>query len=356
MNSLDNVKILKKYDVSDMLKLIESFPGQAREAADIGSRFKLPDMYKCEYANIVCAGLGGSAIGADIMRSYVADEAKTPISVSRNYTLPNFVGNTSLVIASSYSGNTEETLSAYKDARGRGAKIIVITSGGQIREMAKADGNACLIIPSGLPPRCALGLSFFPLLAIMSKLGVIEDKTKEVNETIKVLQNLAAKAVGAAVAEKKNIAKRIASDLYGKYGIIYGGQDHIDCVVTRWRGQIAENSKALASSHVFPEMNHNEIVGWENPKTLINKFVVVILRDKSDHPRTAKRMDISKAIMKKKAAKIIEVQSIGESLLARMFSLIYIGDFVSYYLAILNKRDPTPVESVTYLKNELAKG
>ena len=356
MGNLDSVKILKKYDISDMLKLIESFPEQAREAAGIGSKFNLPDTYKTEYANIVCAGLGGSAIGADIMRSYVADEAKTPISVCRNYTLPNFVSAKSLVIASSYSGNTEETISAYKDAKARGARIIAITSGGQIRDMAKADGNACLVIPSGLPPRCALGYSFFPLLALMSKIGVITDKSKEVNETIKVLGDLRDKKIGAVVAETKNIAKKIASDLYEKYGIIYGGQDHIDCVVTRWRGQIAENSKALASSHVFPEMNHNEIVGWENPKALIKKFVVVILRDKSDNPRTAKRMDISKIIMKKKAAKIIEVQSVGDSLLARIFSLVYIGDFASYYLAILNKLDPTPVESVTYLKNELAKG
>lgn len=355
MSDLDSANSLKKYDVSGMLKLIESFPEQAKEAALIGSRFKLPDSYKHEYANIVCAGLGGSAIGADIMRSYAADEAKTPVSVSRNYTLPNFVGKNSLVIVSSYSGNTEETLGAYKDARGRGASIIAITSGGRIQEMAKADGNACLIIPPGLPPRAALGYSFFPLLILMSKIGIITDKSKDIDETIKALENLRDKLVGAAVALEKNIAKKIASDLHDKYGIIYGGQDHIDCVVTRWRGQIAENSKALSSSHVFPEMNHNEIVGWENPKALIDKFVVVILRDKSDHPRTAKRMDISKVMMKKKAAKIVEVFSTGESLLTRIFSLVYTGDFVSYYLAILNECDPTPVESITYLKDELGK-
>lgn len=356
MGNLDDVKMLAKYDVSGMLDLIESFPKQAKEAAGIGAKFSLPDTYRTEYANIVCAGLGGSAIGADIMRSYVADESMTPIFVCRNYTLPNFVGPKSLVIVSSYSGNTEETLSAYKDALGRGARIIAITSGGKVRDMAREDGFACLEIPSGFPPRCALGYSFFPLLALMSKIGVIKDKSKEVEETIKVLEDLKNKRTGAAVAESKNIAKKIASDLHDKYGIIYGGQDHIDCVVTRWRGQIAENSKALASSHVFPEMNHNEIVGWENPETMLKRFVVIMLRDRSDHPRTAKRMDISKVIIKKKAAGVIEVESSGDSLLARIFSLVYIGDFASYYLAILNKRDPTPVESVTYLKNELAKG
>jgi len=356
MGNLDNANFIKKYDPSGMSKLLGSFPEQVREAAGIGAGFRLPDGYKREYADIVCAGLGGSAIGADIMRSYAADEAMTPISVVRNYTLPNFVGRDSLVVVSSYSGNTEETISAYKDAKARGARIIAMTSGGRIEEMAKADGNACLIIPPGLPPRCALGYSFFPLLALMSKIGVIADKSADIDETIGVLAGLKSRLLGPAVSGKKNTAKKIAAELYGKYPIIYGAQDHVDCVVTRWRGQIEENSKALASSHVFPEMNHNEIVGWENPKALVRKFVAVVLRDRSDHPRIAKRMDISKAIMKTKAAKVIEVWSSGESLLARIFSLVYIGDFVSYYLAILNKCDPTPVKRITYLKNELEKG
>ena len=355
MGNLDSMKVLKKYDVSDMLELIENFPAQAAEAALIGNGFKLPDSYKANYSNIVCAGLGGSAIGADIMRSYVADEAATPIFVCRNYTLPNFVSRQSLVIVASYSGNTEETISAYKDAKARGAKIIAMTSGGEIAKMAKSDSNACVIIPSGLPPRCALGYSFFPLLALMTKIGVIGDKTKDIEETIKTLEGLNKKLIGAAIPEKNNQAKRIASSLHDKYVIIYGAQDHIDCVITRWRGQIAENSKALSSTHVFPEMNHNEIVGWENPKKMLKDFVVIILRDKSDHPRTSKRMDITKVIIKKKAGRIIEVKSSGSGLLARVFSLIYIGDFVSYYLAILNKRDPTPVESVMYLKTELGK-
>jgi len=355
MGDLDSLKAMKKYDVSDMLKLIADFPEQASEAAKIGKRFSLPESYKTGYSSIVCAGLGGSAIGADIMRSYVADESATPIFVCRNYTLPNFVGSNSLVIVASYSGNTEETISAYKDAKARGARIITMTSGGEIAKMAKSDSNACVIIPSGLPPRCALGYSFFPLLALMSKIGVISDKSKDIEETIDTLRDMNKNLVGAAVAEKKNPAKRIAASIQGKYAIIYGGQDHIDCVITRWRGQIAENSKALASTHVFPEMNHNEIVGWENPKKMLKDFVVIILRDKADHPRTSKRMDITKIIIKKKAGQILEVKSLGSSLLARVFSLIYIGDFASYYLAILNKRDPSPVESVMYLKTELGK-
>ena len=158
------------------------------------------------------------------------------------------------------------------------------------------------------------------------------------------------------VGEEKNIAKKIARSLLNKYAILYGANQHIDVVLTRWRGQLAENSKALSATHVFPEMNHNEIVGWRNPANLMKDLVVIMIRDSGDHTRTAKRMDISKTIIQKTGAEIIEVSSKNdEGLLERIFLLIYMGDFVSLYLAILNGVDPTPVDSVTYLKNELAK-
>lgn len=348
--------MMKRYDKEKMLALIESFPEQCRDAKKIGMKFELPGEFKARYEEIVFTGVGGSAIGADLVRSYVADEAQAPILVNRNYTLPRFVDKGSLVIASSYSGNTEETLSAYKDAKLKRANIIAVTSGGELQRLAKQDGVPFITVPQGYPPRCALAYSFFPLLAILSKVGTIQDRSSQIDETIALLEKLRDEKLGADVPEKKNPAKRIARLLCNKYPVIYGGQDHIDSVVTRWRGQIAENSKTLASSHIFPEMNHNEIVGWENPRKLLKEFVVIILRDELDHPRTAKRMDISMDIIKKRLVKIIEVDSKGKGqLLSRIFFLIYIGDFTSYYLAILNKTDPTPVKMVTYLKNELAK-
>jgi glucose/mannose-6-phosphate isomerase len=338
-----------------MMKLIEQFPAQCEEAAKIGAAFAPPPGYASAVKNIVFTGLGGSAIGADILRSYASGEIKLPVSVNRNYTLPDFVGRESLVIASSYSGNTEETISAYKDARKRGSSLIAVTSGGELAKMAAQDKIPSVMIPKGLPPRCALGYSFFPLLAIASKLGFIKDKSESAKEAIRVLADLRDKALGGAVPDEKNLAVKIAKALYGKLPVIYGGCDHIDAVVTRWRGQLAENSKTLASSHVFPEMNHNEIVGWENPKALFKDLAVILLRDKDDHPRTALRMDITKRIIESEKVKVMEVHSAGEGLLARIFSLVYTGDYVSFYLAILNKKDPTPVERVTYLKNELAK-
>lgn len=355
MIDLDEVKNLKKYDKSDMLKLLESFPQQCRAAKKIADAFNLPSSFKKEYKNILCTGLGGSAIGADIVRSYISDEARLPVFVNRNYTLPAFIGEESLVIATSYSGNTEETLSAYKDARARKAAVIAITSGGELEKLAKSDGFPVLLIPGGLPPRCALGYSSFTLLALFSKLEIIGRKDQEIAEAIKTLEDIRDKSSGSRVRGGKNIAKRIAREFYGKYPIIYGGQDRIDAVVTRWRGQIAENSKALSSSHVLPEMNHNEIVGWENPGKLIRNFIVMILRDREDHPRTSLRMDITKKIIEKERVRVLELSSEGKSSLARIYSLIYTGDFTSYYLAVLNRRDPTPVDRVTYLKKELAK-
>ena len=355
MAILDNFKLIKKYDVSAMLGILESFPQACTDAKRIGEKFELPKRFKKGHNEIVCTGLGGSAIGADLVRSYVADEARIPFFVNRNYTLPNFVGKDTFVIASSYSGNTEETLSAYQDARSRRADIIVITSGGKLKDMAKNDLVPCINIPAGLPPRCALPFSFFPLLILLSKMDIIKDQSSFIDDAINCLTKLKDNKIGVRVRASNNQAKKIAGEIYGRLSFIYAGADHIDSVATRWRGQLAENSKTLASSHLFPELDHNEIVGWKNPKILLKNFVVVMLRDTADHPRISKRMDVTKNILKKYKIKVIEVNSAGSGLLARMFSLIYIGDFVSFYLAVLNKTDPTPVEAITYLKKELAK-
>ena len=352
---LDDFKAIEKYDASGMLELMESFPEQCKEARRIGDSFKLPKNFKTNYKNIVCIGMGGSAIGADLVRSYIADDLGIPLFVNRNYTLPNFVDEHTLVIVSSYSGNTEEVLSAYRDARSRGSEIIVITSGGKLEKTTKEDKAPCIKIPSGLPPRCALGYSFFPLLILLSKIGIIKDQALLIDEAISVLRKIGRCGLTFKVRYKDNQAKRIASDIHGKLPVIYSGQDHIDSIVTRWRGQFAENAKTLSSTHLFPEMNHNEIVGWENPRSILKNSVVIMLRDAADHPRISKRMDVTKNIFKKEKIKVIEICSSGKELLARMFSLIYIGDFVSFYLAILNGVDPTPVERITYLKKELAK-
>lgn len=353
MGILDEIKTIRKIDKSNMLDLLLGFPEQCRQAYEIGKRFSAPNNY-AGFKNIVFSGLGGSAIGADLIRSYLNDEMGIPVYVSRDYTIPGFVNKDTLFLACSYSGDTEETLASYEEARKRNARIIAISSGGKLQAMASKDETPFITIPKGYPPRTALGYAFFPWLVVFSKLGFVADRTNDIEETISVMADLRDKLLRPEVKTPRNPAKVLATALKGKYAIIYAANRYFDAVITRFRGQLAENSKTLASTHVFPEMNHNETVGWENPKVLLKDFVVIILRDESEHPRVAKRIEITKGIIKKHS-KVMEVQSKGKALLSRMFYLIYTGDFISYYLAILNKRDPTPVEMVIYLKKELSK-
>ena len=339
-------------DPSDMRRLILGFPRQVEEAAAIG------DASKIRFAisgirNIVVSGLGGSAIGGDLLRSYLADEAGIPIAVSRNYSLPAYVGAHSLVVVSSYSGNTEETISSYNDAVRRKAKILCITSGGTIKQLASKKKQPVIDIPGGLPPRAALGYSFFPTLIVLSKLGFFKSKKKEINETVLMLKEKA--TIYGDPDSQQNKAIAIARSLHGKLPVVYSSVDRFDTVNVRWRGQISENAKTLAYGHVFPELNHNEIVGWEVLKDVMKKIHVVILRDNKDNDRIQLRMNITENIIREFADGITEVHSEGASLLTRIFSLLYLGDWVSYYLAMLNDVDPTPVKKIDFLKEELGK-
>ncbi|TRZ94762.1 bifunctional phosphoglucose/phosphomannose isomerase [bacterium] len=349
-----NLKNIQRLDKSGMLDLLLSFPAQCKEASQIAP-FANILFEKRDFSKIVFAGLGGSAIGADLVKAYLYFESKIPISVYREYDLPAFVDSATLVIISSYSGNTEETVSAYLEAKEKGATVIVISSGGRVKEYAQKDKFTFIQIPAGLPPRCALGyLSIIPL-CLLAKLGFIKDVSHSLVQAIATLEDLKKKRLDPGIAQKENLAKFVASRLYNKFTVIYSSSVNFDVCATRFKGQLNENSKVLALSHLFPEMNHNEIVGWQNPQKLFKNFVVVMLRDKRVHPRITKRMDITCQILKDEGVEVIEIYSQGQGLLSRIFSLIYIGDFTSLYLAILYGIDPTPVDRVTYLKQELAK-
>jgi len=349
-----NLKIIKQIDKADMLGLLLNFPLQCRDASRLTQDTKIL-FEKRNFTKIVFSGLGGSAIGADLARSYLYFESRLPILVFREYELPASVDSSTLIFISSYSGNTEETISAYRQAKERGAAIIIISSDGKLKEYAQKDRITFIQIPGGLPPRCALGyLSIIPL-CILAKLGLIQDPHLAINQMIGVLEGLRNKNLDPHIAQKDNIAKYIAAKLFNKFTVIYASSIHFDVVAMRLRGQLSENSKSLASSHLFPEMNHNEIVGWQNPKKIFKNFIVLLLRDKDMHPRVARRMEITRDIIKKQGVSLIEVWSRGQDLLSRIFSLIYIGDFISYYLAILYGIDPTPVDRVTYLKEQLQK-
>ncbi|MCQ9207826.1 MAG: bifunctional phosphoglucose/phosphomannose isomerase [Omnitrophica bacterium] len=352
MKNLNDIKGIEATDQQNMRSVLADFPKHCQEAFQLGKKISLPlDFAKVK--NILFSGMGGSAIGAEIVSSYLRKEVKVPIGLNRDYSLPEFVNKETLAILISYSGNTEETLSAYEEAFEKRAKIVILTSGGKLADLAKKRGHPYIIVPSGFPPRVALAFVSFPTLAFFSQMHLIQDKQNQIDEISTLLEKLKQKSLGLAVEKESNPAKALAERLFDNFCVIYGSSEHLSAVVTRWRGQLAENSKILSSSHLLPEMNHNEIVGWQHPKEILEKFVAVFLRDKQDHPQVQKRIEINKEILQKEGVRLEEVWSQGEGLLARIFSLIYLGDFLSYYLAVLNGEDPTPVKRIDYLKRRL---
>lgn len=346
------IEDIKRIDPVGMFERIKEFPQQVKEAIRIGRSSRVR-INTGGVRNIVLTGLGGSAIGGDLLRTYLAEELSIPFLVNRHYVLPQFVDRSSLVIVSSYSGNTEETIEAHKDAIKRKAKILCITTGGETDQLAKRYKQPVVKIPTGLQPRAALGYSFFPLLQVLSASGFIRKKEREIKETGAVLERVA--SVFGDPTSPENEPLGLAHKLKGKLPVIYSSTEHLDAVNLRWRGQIAENAKQLAFGNLLPEMNHNELVGWKVLVELMNQCQVVLLRDKGTHTRVTKREEITKQIIAKYSADVHEVWSEGESLLARMFYLVHFGDWVSFYLAVLNNEDPTPVRVIDYLKSELAK-
>jgi glucose/mannose-6-phosphate isomerase len=344
-------EIIQKLDPQDMRGTIRSFHEQVEEAAAIGRKFTAPGNSK-SVANIVLAGMGGSAIGGDLLRAYLGMQLAVPFSVSRHYVPPPYLGRDTLFIVSSYSGNTEETLAAYEQAVARNARVLCITSGGEVAERAKKLGHPVIFIPGGLQPRAALGYSFFPLLFAMGAMGFARVDDNEITETITVLKTIAGESLDST---DSNQAYAVARQLHGKIPVIWSSSDLLEPVNLRWRGQINENAKQLAWSGWLPELNHNEIVGWQNPDDMLQRMAIVLLKDREDNARVVQRMAITKDLLKNQPGAFIEIGTRGESRLARMFSVVHRGDWVSFHLAMLNGVDPTPVERINHLKNQLAK-
>jgi glucose/mannose-6-phosphate isomerase len=350
MVDLDDLEVLQ-VDRSGMLDLLLDLPDQLQMGERLGQSAALPST--TDVRAIVVTGLGGSSISGDLLRSYLHAECPVPIMVNRHYGLPAFVGPETLVCAVSYSGNTEETLSAFGEARARGASLLAVTSGGQLAQLAAEWRVPCVRVTGGLPPRATLGYLLTPMLVALARLGLIADQKTPLTETIEVLRDLGAQ-YRPGIETFRNLPKALARDLHGKFPVIYGVQDLSDVIAYRWRTQLNENSKVLASHQAFPELNHNEVVGWQGPLSSALEVWVVLLRDPQELGRIAQQIDLTKAFLQERAAGITEVWSQGQSRLARLFSLLYTGDFTSYYLALLRGVDPKPVEAIDRLKDRLA--
>ncbi|MCM8799188.1 MAG: bifunctional phosphoglucose/phosphomannose isomerase [Candidatus Omnitrophica bacterium] len=348
-----SISNIKKIDKQNMLEILLDFPQQCKVAIQIAKNLEVFSLKK-DFNKIVFIGMGGSAIAGDLIRSYLYSEIRIPILVLREYDVAGFLDKESLVFACSYSGNTEETISFYQQAKEKFSTIIGISSGGRLKELCFQDKNLFIEIPKGLPPRCALGYLGLIPLKILEKLGLITDREEHYKELILILEGLK-RRLSPTTPKLQNPAKYIASKLYNKLPIIYSSSLHFDVVVNRFRTQLNENAKILAWSNTFPELNHNEIEGFSfnNLKRLFKNLVVIFLNDKGMHPQVKKRISITSDIIKDIGIDILGVSSEGNFLLTRIFSLIYILDFASFYLALLYKTDPTPVERIGYLKQRL---
>lgn len=351
---LDDVEHIRSGDPGNMYNRVFDLPEHMAEALKIADAWKVSAAEFADPKNIVLIGMGGSAIGGDIIRALLRDRLLVPFTVLRDYSLPEYVDDETLVIASSYSGNTEETLSALNDALGRKAMVAAISTGGLMKDVAELNDIPMAVLPEGLQPRAALGYSVVPILLFFEKIGLIKDTRKEVESAVAKLQLRREKYIEDSPL-LSNPAKSMANNILGKTAIVYGGPILTEPVAHRWKGQICENGKNMAFANVFPECNHNELVGW-NPKVLgdrAEKFVVFMLRDEGDHPKIRKRMNIVKSLIERCGTEVHDVHSMGERPLERMLSLIQLGDFVSYYLAVLNGVDPTPVDVIEQLKRSL---
>lgn len=326
-----------------MEELIKGFGAQMREAISIGKKatFTAPDK---DIHNVVLIGLGGSAFGGEVILNYTRQHIKVPYVIVRDYEVPAFVSENTLLLVSSYSGNTEETLSMLESALPSNPKVACVTSGGKLQGFAEEKGWDHIILPGGYPPRSAAAFSIIQQLFVLKGYGLIGDFSADLEEATSIVENF---------TDHEN-GRFIAQQLQNSAPVLYSAPN-FESVSIRWRQQIEENSKHIAFHHVIPEMNHNELVGWKNPAGILEDTVVVVFRSNLVHPRTSVRMDICRDIFGDHAESVVEVTADGDSHLAQLFFLIHLGDWVSLYLAELNEEDPTPVEVIDLLKGELAK-
>ncbi|MES2131963.1 MAG: bifunctional phosphoglucose/phosphomannose isomerase [Bacteroidota bacterium] len=325
-----------------MRTLVEGFTKQLEEALIIADSATLTK--KNNIHNIIVTGLGGSGISGTILSELVQGECTVPIIVNKDYFLPEFVNAHSLVIISSYSGNTEETLSAMKQAISKQAQIVCVTSGGQIKELSLKNNYDTIIIPGGHPPRSCIGYSFIQLLKIIQFNGFVKtDLLAQVKGSISLL--------ASEKEAMKTEAKKIAQLLFHKIPVIYS-LGTCEGTAVRFRQQINENSKMLCWHHTFPEMNHNELVGWTEKNDML---AVITFRTSFDYERTVKRYELCKPLFSKFSSSVTDVIAKGSSKLEQYFYLIHMGDWISVDLADLKNIDAVEVDVITNLKNELAK-
>jgi glucose/mannose-6-phosphate isomerase len=345
---LDDLDKVRKIDKSNMLTLCAEASKHYSKAAKLAYKISFDHLPKPK--TVIVAGAGGSAIGGELLKDWARDKINVPIEICREYSLPAYAKDKTLVFIVSYSGETEEALGVLLDAVRRNCMIICISSGGQLLQFSEKLKLPHLRVPSGMPPRAALPYLFAPIPLVLERLGLISNVSVELSEVVRILEK--AKDENSPKASlSDNFSKKLASNLVGTVPIVYGFGIY-RAVAQRFKQQFNENSKVPSKWEFFPELNHNEIVGWASSK-LAENFSVVFIRDEDEPPEIRWRIEVTKELISEKVKRIFEIWSVGKSRLARMLFSVYIGDLVSVYLAIIQGVDPTPVEAITLLKERI---
>jgi len=349
---LDDLELFKKLDTLNMIGEIDGLPDQLQKAWELGQAQPLPELK--DIRSIVIAGMGGSAIGADLVSAAVFPNIQVPVLVHRDYGLPAFArGKNTLVICSSHSGNTEETLDSFETALKNDCSIAVISTGGEIAKRASAKKIPVWTFQHDGQPRAAVGFSFGLLLALFTRLKLIPDPSKDVAEAIEAMKR-SQQHFRVEVPAVKNPAKRYAGQLMGRWVTVVGA-GLLAPVARRWKGQINEVAKAGANFEFLPEADHNTLAGTMNPHETLNAHTMTMfLRAPSDHPRNRLRSDLTRKAYMLEGMNTDHADARGESTLAHMWTLILFGDYMAYYLAMAYKVDPTPIQALVNLKNAMA--
>lgn len=352
MIDLDQPQQFGDVDRARMLDRLLALPTQLRKAWATAQGLAFPVEYRGASQIVVC-GMGGSAIGGDLARSLVESETRAPIAVVRGYDLPAFVGPQTLVVLSSFSGSTEETLSAGEAALRAGARVVALTTGGVLAERARQASLPLMQFSNPGQPREAIGYSLLLMLGVLAHLGYISDRTTEVEAAADLLEGMSGD-LGPAVPTDRNPAKRLAQRLYGKLGIVYGGGFMAE-VARRWKGQLNENAKQWAFFEQLPELNHNAVLGYQFPSEAADRVLVVVLSSGLNHPRIGLREQVTIELLGRWGIRAERVEARGATALEQVLSATYIGDWVSYYLALINDVDPSDNATIDFLKAQLAR-
>lgn len=349
--NLDDLDRFKQLDTLNMLAEIDNLPDQLAHAYELGMKESLPDW--TGFRQVVIAGMGGSAIGADLLASYCASLAPLPVSVHRDYGLPFYArGTETLVVCSSHSGNTEETLDAFDAALKADCRIIAVCTGGELAKRARENNTPTWTFEHTGQPRAAVGFSFGLLLAMFERLGFIPSQTESIADAVASMKK-SQEHIKADVPAAKNPAKRYAGQLMGRWVTIMGS-GLLSTVARRWKGQINEIAKAGANFEFIPEANHNTLAGTVNPQETLNAHTMTLfLCAPSDHPRNRLRSDLTRKAFMLEGMNTDFVEARGDTPLAHMWTTILFGDYMAYYLAMGYGEDPTPIQVLLDFKQAM---